>query len=98
MLDNNYVGMMNAKDNLILLAGHNIKLVFKNIHYMKKDDLINLYLENKSIYKVIKTKEIMINDYSILNNNYKEKTLILMTCTNDSNKRFIVIAERIKNG
>ncbi|MBE6159963.1 MAG: sortase [Lactobacillales bacterium] len=98
VLDKNYVGMMDTKDNLILLAGHNIKLVFRNIHYMKKDDLINLYLENKTAYKVIETKKIMINDYSILNNEYKEETLILMTCTHDSNKRFVVIAKRIKNG
>lgn len=98
LLDNNYVGMMDTKNNLILLAGHNIKLVFKNIHNMQKGDLITLYLNYKTIYKVIETKEIMINDYSILNMKYKDETLMLMTCTNDSNKRFIVIAERIKNG
>ena len=87
---------MNIKnDNLLVLAGHNINLVFHKIHYLKKDDLINLYLKEKEEYKVIKTLEINIDDNSILYKKYKNKTLILITCTKDSNKRFIVIAKKI---
>lgn len=96
ILDNNYVGLMNIKnDNLLVLAGHNINLVFHKIHYLKKGDLINLYLNKKEEYKVIETLEINIDDNSILYKKYKNKTLILITCTKDSNKRFIVIAKKI---
>ncbi len=95
ILDQNYVGIMNInKPNLIILAGHNTNSVFKKIHYMKKNDLIELYLEEKEIYIVEETKEIRIDDYKILNDSYNTKTLILITCTNNRNKRFIVIAKK----
>lgn len=95
ILDNNYVGKMNIDTpNLVLLAGHNINLVFHKIHYLKENDLV--YLNNEK-YKVISYKEIDVNDYSILNDFYNEKTLILMTCTKNQNKRYIVICKEIKD-
>lgn len=94
ILDNNYVGKMNIDTpNLIILAGHNINLVFHKIHYLKENDLV--YFNDKK-YIVISYKEIDVNDYSILDNKYDIETLILMTCTKDQNKRYIVICEADK--
>lgn len=95
ILDKNYVGMMDInKKNLIVLAGHNTNNVFHKIYYLKKNDLIEIYLDKKEIYKVKTIKEINVDDYEILNKKYKNKTLILMTCTNKQNKRLIVISEK----
>ena len=95
ILDKNYVGMMDInKENLIVLAGHNTNNVFHKIHYLKENDLIEIYLDKKEIYKVKTIKEINVDDYEILNKKYKNKTLILMTCTNKQNKRLIVISEK----
>lgn len=90
ILDKYYVGRMNLNyTNLEVLAGHNVNIVFRKIHYLKKNDIV--YLE-KEKYRVVNYKEIDINDYSILKN-YEEKTLILITCTNDKNKRYIVMCK-----
>lgn len=95
ILDKNYVGMMDInKKNLIVLAGHNTNNVFHKIHYLKENDLIEIYLDKKEIYKVKTIKEINVDDYEILNKKYKNKTLILMTCTNKQNKRLIVTSEK----
>lgn len=98
ILNNNYIGFKIINDNLILLAGHNINLVFHKIHYLRINDLIYLNLDKMTTYKVVKKYEIRVDDYSVLNKNYNNKTMILMTCTKDKNKRLIVIAEMIKNG
>lgn len=96
VLDKNYVGLMNESNNLIILAGHNINLVFHKIHYLKKDDLIYLKMNKKNTYKVVETKEISIEDKSIIYKKYNTKTLILITCTKNPNKRFIVRGENVK--
>ena len=87
---------MNESNNLIILAGHNINLVFHKIHYLKKDDLIYLKMNKKHTYKVVETKEISIEDKSIIYKKYNTKTLILITCTKSPNKRFIVRGENVK--
>lgn len=93
-LDNYYVGKMNINvDNLTILAGHNINSVFHKIHYLNVNDVV--YLKEEK-YKVIDHKEIKVDDYSILNTKYECPTLILMTCTNDKNKRYIVILNNVK--
>lgn len=95
-LDKYYVGIMSTdNNNLLILAGHNINLVFHKIHYLKKDDLIYIYMNKKDIYKVIETKEISVDNYTYINKKYNKKTLILITCTKDKNKRFIVICDNI---
>lgn len=98
MLDNNYVGFKRINDKLILLAGHDINLVFHKIHYLETNDLIYLNLYKLIKYKVIKTYEINVDDYSILNNKYDSETIILMTCTKEENKRYIVIAQMLEFG
>jgi len=98
ILNKNYVGIKKINNKLILLAGHNINLVFHKIHYLQINDEINLYLDKFYTYKVKKKYEIKVDDYSILNQKYSDNTIILMTCTKNKNKRLIVIAEMIKNG
>ena len=89
-LDNYYVGYMKTNTpNLIVLAGHNIGLVFHKIHYLKENDLI--YINNNK-YIVYEYKEINIDDYSYINKKYDKKTIMLITCTKDKNKRYIVLA------
>lgn len=96
-LDKYYVGIMNVEnDNLLVLAGHNVNIVFHKIHYLKSGDLVYIYLDKRKVYKVVETKEISVNDYTYLYKKYDKKTLMLITCTRDKNKRFIVICE-IKN-
>lgn len=93
ILDKYYVGKMEIhKDNLIILAGHNVNSVFHKIHYLKKGDLV--YLKNEE-YRVDSYKEININDYSILNKTYNKKTLILITCTKNVLKRYVVICKKM---
>ena len=90
ILDNYYVGYMKINNpNLIVIAGHDINLVFHKIHYLKDNDTI--YINNNK-YIVYDYKEIDINDYSDINKKYDKKTLMLITCTNDKNKRYIVLA------
>lgn len=92
----NYVCLNeNAKslneDNLIL-AGHSIKNIFYNLHYIKLNDEIIITTFN-FIYHYIVTS-IDIVDYrnvAILDNS----NLILITCMNDNTKRLIVKAKRI---
>lgn len=93
-LDNYYVGKMNIKvKNLTILAGHNINQVFHKIHYLNIKDIVYI---NSTKYKVISYKEIKVNDYSILNTKYDCPTIILMTCTTNKNKRYIVTLKDVK--
>jgi len=93
-LDNYYVGRMNLNiSNLQILAGHNINSVFHKIHYLNINDIVYV---NDTIYKVISYKEIRVNDYTILNTKYNCPTLILMTCTTNQNKRYIVTLKDVK--
>ena len=94
ILDKYYVGKFNInKNNLIVLAGHNVNIVFHKIHYLKENDLI--YINNNK-YIVYDYKEININDYSYINKIYDKKTIMLITCTKDKNKRYIVLAQLIE--
>lgn len=96
ILDKNYVGLMNIKnDNLIVLAGHNINLVFHKLHFVKKDDIVDLKIDKEEKYKVILKKEISVLDTYYLYKKYDKKTLLLITCTKDKNKRLIVICKNV---
>lgn len=97
-LDDNYIYMMNnsLNDKKIILAGHNIKVVFRKLHYIKIDDLI--YIKNNDLnykYKVIKRKYVNIDDINIIEENYTKDILILITCTNKKNKRLVILCEKI---
>ena len=95
-LDENLVQMPNFSDNIggnnIVLAGHNNKYVFHKIYYLEQGDEIIISDFNTDYrYIVNKTKYIYVNDYDSLHNN---DSITLMTCTNNNQERYIVIAKR----
>ena len=95
-LDENLVQMPNFSDNIggnnIVLAGHNNKYVFHKIYYLEQGDEIIISNFNTDYrYIVNKTKYIYVNDYDSLHN---EDSITLMTCTNNNQERYIVIAKR----
>ena len=97
ILDHNYAGIWNQNKNLeeinnIVLAGHNIKSVFRILHELNENDEIKLYHKNYIwTYKVI-SKEIIRDDNFSYFEETNEKRLTLITCTKDKKKRLIVIA------
>lgn len=91
VLDNNFVYMLDNSDlNNIFLAGHNNNLVFNRIYKLKVNDIVYLNFNNKKYeYLVTERRYIKVNDVSIFNKN-DSKNLILITCTNNNQKRYIV--------
>ena len=79
-------------DNSVVLAGHNNKYVFNKIYYLDIGDEIILSDSSKDYrYIVYKKKYISIDDYDALNN---PNSLTLITCTNNNQERYIVIAKK----
>lgn len=96
ILDNNYVYLMDISDkNHLYLAGHNNRLVFNRIYNLNIKDNIYIYMKNIEKYEVTERRYIRVNDYSIYNKNDDEKNLFLITCTNNNQKRFIIICKKI---
>ena len=95
-LDENLVEMTNFSDEIggsnIVLAGHNNRYVFNKIYYLKNGDEI-IITDNSKDYKYVvdKAKYIEVDDYDSLNN---KDSLTLITCTNNNQERYIVIAKR----
>lgn len=96
-LDDKYVAMdsssisLDSKKNIIL-AGHSIDNVFKNLHNLKINDEIKIITKNKEqIYSV--SEILIVNDNDT---KYMDQTdiniLTLITCMNDSKKRLIIKA------
>ena len=95
-LDENLVLMTNFSDEIgessIVLAGHNNRYVFNKLYYLNIGDEIIISNESKDYkYTVNKTKYIKVDDYNSLNN---KDSLTLITCTNNNQERYIVIAKR----
>lgn len=96
-LDENLVEMTNFSDEIggsnIVLAGHNNRYVFNKIYYLKNGDEI-IITDNSKDYKYVvdKAKYIEVDDYDSLNN---KDSLTLITCTNNNQERYIVIAKRV---
>jgi len=88
ILNSNDVGMI--KNNNIILAGHSIINVFEKLHYVKVNDVINIYLYNKLNEYIVK-KIFIVNkkDLSLLNNE-----LVLITCMDNPDERLLIIAEK----
>lgn len=88
ILNNNDIGMINNKN--IILAGHSVSNVFGNLHDIKLNEIIKLYLYNELTEYIVKDIKIVDkNDLSLLNNE-----LVLITCMLDPNKRLLVIAQK----
>ena len=100
VLDDNKVYMLSDKKIIsnkygnIILAGHNNKYVFSNIYKLSiNDEKIISDFKNEYSYTVYKTMYINIKDKSVLDNVYDSKILTLITCTNNTQTRYIVRAK-----
>ena len=100
VLDNNLVLMIsdkkviNNKYGNIILAGHNNKYVFNILYKLKdNDEIIISDFNNEYSYTVYKIMTVNIKDTYILDNVYDDKILTLITCTNNNQKRLVVICK-----
>lgn len=100
ILDENVIGMLEESefginDNDIFVAGHNIKEVFANLHYIKLGDIVKI-TTNDSCYKYMVNKILFVNEEetNYLINNHLNK-LTMMTCTYIPKKRLIIICDLI---
>ena len=97
-LDKYYVGLINGdinnNDGNIILAGHNISNVFSKLHQIKIGTIIILKHNQINEYIVINIYETLKNDTSVLETVNNQKTLTLITCTDNPDKRLIVRAIR----
>lgn len=85
----------NVEDNIII-AAHNKDGLFKDISKLETGDKIKLKNKNiENTYSVIKQKTAKPTEIEELKK-LKKDQLILMTCTDDDDKRLIVIAEKTK--
>lgn len=96
-LDNNYIEMLSFSDpiggNRIVLAGHNNRYVFNKLYYLDINDEIILSDYGKDYKYIIReTKYIDTDDFSDFN---IDNSLILITCTYDNQKRFVVLLEKV---
>lgn len=96
-LDDKYVAMDSSSISLdsnknIILAGHSIDNVFKNLHNLKINDEIRIITKNKE--RIYLVSEILIVDDNDIK--YMEQTninvLTLITCMNNSKRRLIIKA------
>jgi len=100
ILNNGYVGMLNASSDIesdkgnIILAGHNNSYTFKALHKIKIGDEINIITNNKKYsFHVTEKNTININDLSYFKEEITSKKLTLITCTDNKTERLIVIAK-----
>lgn len=101
ILDQNVIGMLEENDfgnnNDIFLAGHNIEEVFKKLHLIKINDKIKITTKDRCyFYKVTKIITVNDNEIDYLKNHHKNK-LTMVTCTNKSYQRLMVICDLINN-
>ncbi|MBQ1496298.1 MAG: sortase [Bacilli bacterium] len=95
-LDNNQIYLTDFSDkiggNNIVLAGHNNRYVFNKIYYLNVGDSIIISDFNMDyLYEVIDSKYINVDDFDSLK---IDNSLILLTCSSDNQKRYIVISIR----
>lgn len=100
ILDSNYVGVHELSssildDDLIILAGHNVFNVFSKLHDININDLVILGSSGVS-RKFLVYNKVVVNEYdfSYLNSNRKNE-LLLITCTNKSGERLLVMLKEV---
>lgn len=83
----------NEKNQII--AGHNINRVFHDLHYLKKGMRIEFHRNNQVLtYYVFNMLIVNIDEVQYLEETKKEQ-LTLITCTENDQKRLIVICLRV---
>ena len=95
-LDKNYIVMMDYSDRIdgssIVLAGHNNRYVFNKLYYLELNDEVVISDFNVDYrYTVKEMKYIKVDDFNEIN---IPDSLILITCTSDNQKRYIVILKK----
>lgn len=83
------IEVLKKEDNTIVLAAHNgnnINSYFGNLHNIEPGDIINYY-EDGVLYKYIysDTYEIKKNGYADIYRKDNEKSIVLITCKNNTN-------------
>ena len=96
VLDENLIEMLSFSDKIgesnIILAGHNNNYVFGNLYDLDIGNEIILSDFNLDYRYIVKElKYVKVNDYSIFEN---KDSITLITCTNNNQKRYVVIAKR----
>lgn len=100
-LDDGYVVVWNKEKDIekignLLLAGHNIQNVFKNLSKIKMGEKVYLYYKNDVfIYEVISKKIISVTESAYLED-LPYKQLSLITCMKDNQKRLFIICSFIE--
>ena len=101
VLDDGYVIIFNENKDLysinnLILAGHNTVNIFKNLKNIKLNDYIYIrYKNTKFTYKVNSKKIIDVKEISYLDET-QYKNISLITCTNDDQKRLLVLGSLYK--
>lgn len=95
-LDDNNIEMLNFSDNIggnnIVLAGHNNRYVFNKLYSLDiGDEIILSDFGTDYKYVVEEFKYIKVDDFKEL---VRDNSLVLITCTYDNQKRFIVILKK----
>ena len=97
VLNENKIYMLSDKSIIdkeygnVILSGHNNKYVFSNLYKLNiNDEIIISDFKNEYSYLIYEIKYINIKDKSILDNVYDKKIITLITCTNNTQTRFIV--------
>ncbi|MFV0250151.1 MAG: sortase [Bacilli bacterium] len=94
IIDKQVVGYYRQCDNCkTILAGHSIKTVFLNLHNVVINDEIEIFIEVKSIYKVIDIKVVEATNTFYINQ-YNFNGVILVTCMKDNSKRLLIFCEK----
>lgn len=93
-IDENYVSMHELSSGItdkgnIILSGHNNRYVFHKLYKLSVgDEIIISDFNIERLYTVDKIKYVRVDDSSVFD---KENKLTLITCTNDTQKRLVVI-------
>ena len=98
ILDDLFVGLYEESslfsNDLIILAGHNVPIVFSKLHEISIDD--SVFLINNRInrrFDVYDIKIVREDDFSFFNNRNNE--LLLITCTDVPGYRLLVFLKEI---
>ena len=96
ILDENYVGILSGKtleNKNIVLAGHNIQTVFKELKNLNiGDEIILNTIKKVNYYKVYKILKINPNEFKYFYD-ANEEILTLVTCTDNNTRRLLIICK-----
>lgn len=93
-IDDSFATYLTGNQNNIVIAGHDIPIVFHELQKIKLGMKVYLKKGNKIIeYIVIEKKSVKPTEVQYLKDT-KEEQLTLITCTEDDQKRLIIICKK----